>query len=169
MQTVFIGVGSNVGNREENIEQAIHLLDLDPAIEIIAVSSLIETDPVGGPPQGKYINGVLRIKTTYQPYPLLRKLQGIERQLGRIRGEPCGPRTIDLDILLYGTERVDEEDLQIPHPRMHERAFVLEPLFEIAPELRSEIKGFKGHTTQGHKVTRLPSASHKDTRSQGHT
>lgn len=154
MEIVFIGIGSNVGDRDQHIQDAITLLKNDTGVRIEAVSSLVETYPVGGPPQGLYLNGAIKIKTHYSAYELLRRLQRIEYVLGRSRTVENGPRTIDLDILLYGDEKIDEEDLKIPHPKMHERAFVLEPLFEVAPELKDEIEGFKSHTTQGHKVTR---------------
>jgi len=154
MEIVFIGIGSNVGERDQHIQDAITLLENDTGIRIEAVSSLRETDPVGGPPQGPYLNGVIKVKTLYSAYELLRRLQRIEFVLGRSRTVENGPRTIDLDILLYGDERIEEEDLKIPHPKMYERDFVLTPLFEIAPELKDEIASFKSHTTQGHKVTR---------------
>jgi 2-amino-4-hydroxy-6-hydroxymethyldihydropteridine diphosphokinase len=108
-------------------------------IAVRRVSTVIETAPVGGPPQGKFLNGVVEIETTLGPRELLRELQGIEDALGRVRAERWGPRTIDLDILLYGDEVVTEADLMVPHPLMHERAFVLLPLAEIAPRARHPV------------------------------
>ena len=132
----FIALGSNQGDRRAFIAAAIDRLRATPAIEVGRVSSIIETTPVGGPPQGNFLNGVVEIETILSPSDLLKKLQEIEDSLGRVRGERWGPRTIDLDILLYGDQTVREPDLVIPHPLMHERLFVLGPLAEIAPEAR---------------------------------
>ena len=108
---------------------------------VVRVSSLIETKAVGGPAQGDFLNGAVEIQTSLGPRELLKMLQGIEGALGRVRHERWGPRTIDLDILLYGDEVVQEPDLVIPHPLMHERAFVLKPLAEIAPDVRHPVVG----------------------------
>ncbi len=137
---VFIGVGSNLGDREKNITQALKFLQDTPGVTIEKVSSVIETEPQGGPPQSKYLNRVIKIKTTCSPQELLRVLQNIENRLGRVRKERFGPRTIDLDILLYGERTVNEPNLKIPHPRMWERDFVLTPLLEIEPGMRSKIE-----------------------------
>ncbi len=105
-------------------------------MEVKEISSLTQTDPVGGPPQGQYMNGAALVETELEAGQLLESLQTIEHELGRRRSVRWGPRTIDLDILLYGEEVIEEDALQIPHPRMHERRFVLEPLCEIAPGAR---------------------------------
>lgn len=134
MNTVFIGIGSNLGERQANINLAIELLAKVEGVFIEKISSIIETEPVGGPPQPKYLNGVLKINTGLSPQELLSVLQEIENKLGRKREIKNGPRTIDLDILLYGNKVLDEPNLKIPHPRMFEREFVLKPLLEIEPE-----------------------------------
>lgn len=129
---VYIAFGSNLGNREDNIERAISIMRDSPSFDIIKVSSYLETDPIGGPDgQGKYLNGVIKLKTSLSPHELLKFLNKIENDLGRIRTVRNGPRPIDLDILLYGQEKINTPDLTIPHPRMHERDFVLIPLKEI--------------------------------------
>jgi len=134
----FVALGSNLGNREELLDDAVARLRATPGIEVRSLSSYHETDPVGGPSgQGKYLNGVVELRTTLDPLPLLHVLLDIETQLGRVRTERFGPRTLDLDLLLYGTQTLDlrdaQADLIVPHLRMHERRFVLEPLVEIAP------------------------------------
>jgi len=131
--TAYIGLGSNLGEREQTIRSALKALAEREGIEVTAVSRLIETAPVGGPPQGDYLNGVAEITTTLGPQRLLQVLLEIEDEFGRARGERWGPRTLDLDLLLYGDAVVETQDLQVPHPRMHERLFVLEPLCDIAP------------------------------------
>ena len=133
---VFLGLGSNLGDREGNLAAARSALSRG-VIDIAAESSVYETEPWGPVPQGRYLNQVLRGRMRLEPRALLAKLLEIERSLGRdrMREERYGPRTIDLDILLYGDREVHEPDLQIPHPRMIERAFVLVPLAEIAPEI----------------------------------
>lgn len=128
---VFIGIGSNLGDRYNNIESAINHLKSVPDVEVKKISSLIETEPQGGPPQPRYLNGVIKLKTSLSARKLLEVLQKIEHSLGRMRREKNGPRTIDLDILLYGGETIDEPDLKIPHPRMKKREFVMKPLMEI--------------------------------------
>lgn len=130
-EEVFIGIGSNLGNRKENIERAIGFLEKIEGVKVEKISSIIETEPEGGPPQPMYLNGVIKIKTTLSPQNLLSSLQEIERKLGRVRKERFGPRTIDLDILLYGDRIVNEPNLQIPHPKMWSRNFVLIPLSEV--------------------------------------
>ena len=134
MSIVYLGIGSNIGNRDNNIRQAVSLLK-ETGIEIAAVSSLIETDPVGGPPQGKFLNGAIKIKTILSPQELLQTLKSIEQKLGRTKTVKDGPRVIDLDILLYEDATISSDALTIPHPRMLERAFVIKPLNEIAPEI----------------------------------
>ncbi len=131
--TAYIGVGSNTGERAETIKRSINLMEALPEVEVKKVSKLIKTEPEGGPPQRKYLNGAVQIETSLDAHELLRYLHAIEEKLGRTRKIRFGPRTIDLDILLYGEMIIDDKDLEIPHPRMHKRRFVLEPLCEIAP------------------------------------
>jgi 3-oxoacyl-[acyl-carrier protein] reductase len=135
--TAYIALGSNLGNRQENLDRALELLRQNPRVRVGRVSRYRETEPVGGPAgQGKYLNAVAELQTDLQPRELLTALLDMEQKLGRVRRERFGPRTIDLDLLLYGSEVLDlgADVLQVPHPRMHERAFVLEPLAEIAPD-----------------------------------
>jgi 2-amino-4-hydroxy-6-hydroxymethyldihydropteridine diphosphokinase len=127
----YIGIGSNLGNREKHVEDAVKKLKNIKSVKIRKISSIRETEPVGGPKQGKYLNGVIEIETELKPRELLLRLQSIEDQLGRKRTVKDGPRTIDLDILLYGDSNIDEPGLKIPHPRMAEREFVMKPLEEI--------------------------------------
>ncbi len=127
----YIGIGSNLGDREKYIENAIEKLKNIEGVEVKRVSNIHETEPVGGPRQGKYLNAAIEIETGLKPRELLVKLQDIEKQLGRKRTVKDAPRTIDLDILLYGDNKIDEPDLKIPHPGMREREFVMKPLKEI--------------------------------------
>ena len=136
---VYLGVGSNLGDRKANLAKARSLLQKFPATRFLRGSSIFETDPVGGPPQGKFLNAVWEVETALLPGELRKELQTIEARLGRKRGERNAPREIDLDILFYGDRIVEERELQIPHPRLHERAFVLLPLSELAPELEHRI------------------------------
>jgi 2-amino-4-hydroxy-6-hydroxymethyldihydropteridine diphosphokinase len=132
MPLVYIGLGANLGERELTIRRALGLLDADAEIDVEATSSLRETDPVGYEDQPKFLNGAAALRTELAPRPLLGRLQEIELELGRDRSGPrFGPRTIDLDLLLYGDERIEEPGLEIPHPRLAERRFVLEPLAEL--------------------------------------
>lgn len=135
MTEVFIGLGSNLGNRLENINNAVKLLGEAGDIEVESVSSIIETDPGAGPPQPKYLNCVVKLKTGLSAQKLLDLSQSIEKKLKRTRTVKNGPRTIDLDILLYGMERIDSRGLKIPHSRMRERDFVMGPLREIEPDI----------------------------------
>lgn len=127
----YIGIGSNLGDRKKIIESAIEMLKETQDIKVDKVSPLYETEPVGGPPQGKFLNGVVRVETGLSPKELLNSLKRIEDTLGRIREVNNGPRTIDLDILTYGDMHIEEEGLIIPHPRMNERDFVKRPLNDI--------------------------------------
>lgn len=127
----YIGIGSNLGDRHKNIDDAIGKMRGVDGIEVKKLSRIYETEPVGGPKQGQYLNAVIEIETTLTARGLLLTLQGIENQLGRTRLVRYGPRTIDLDILTYGDKKIDEPDLKIPHPRMDERGFVLEPLKDL--------------------------------------
>jgi 2-amino-4-hydroxy-6-hydroxymethyldihydropteridine diphosphokinase len=136
----YVGLGANLGPREVTILRAVDLLGATPGIEVLELSQLRETDPVGVTDQPAFLNGAVGVDTTLSPRQLLDELLRIERELGRVRdGERWGPRTIDLDLLVYGDEIVDEPGLRIPHPRLHEREFALEPLADLEPEL--EIPG----------------------------
>lgn len=129
-----IALGSNLGDRRANILGAVDALAHAAGVRLLAVSSIHETSPVGPVPQGPYLNAAATLRTTLAPRALLDLLLGIERAFGRDRAreQRWGPRTLDLDLLLYAERIVDEPGLTIPHPRMHERLFVLEPLAEIA-------------------------------------
>jgi len=139
MATAFVGIGSNLGDRESNLRRAIELLSAEDGVEVVAVSEIRETDPFGPVEQGPFLNGAVEVETSLGPQELLGRLLSVENGLGRVRSERWGPRTIDLDLLLYGGERVDEAGLSVPHPRLHERRFVLEPLADLDPTL--EIPG----------------------------
>lgn len=129
--TCYIGIGSNLGRRRRNIETAIKELQKF-GIRVVKVSGIYETEPQGGPVQGKFLNCCARIKTSHNPRDLLKIFKTIEKGMGRLRGARFGPRVIDLDILLYGDRRINRRDLKVPHPRMMARDFVLLPLSEIA-------------------------------------
>jgi 2-amino-4-hydroxy-6-hydroxymethyldihydropteridine diphosphokinase len=135
MTRAYVGLGSNLGDREATIRAALDALAEEGGIEVVAVSSLRDTEPVGVGAQPHFLNGAAELETTLSARELLDRLLEAERRFGRIRvpGEH-GPRTIDLDLLLYGDETIDEPGLTIPHPRLHERPFVLEPLAELAAE-----------------------------------
>lgn len=133
MTDVFLGLGSNVGDRENQLKEAIRLLDEQSGIKVVKVSSFYETEPVGYVDQPDFLNLCVEIQTELSPKAVLERGLSIEQQLHRVRKERWGPRTLDIDILLYGDQIIEEQDLTIPHPRMTERAFVLIPLQEIAP------------------------------------
>ncbi|MBI5150684.1 MAG: 2-amino-4-hydroxy-6-hydroxymethyldihydropteridine diphosphokinase [Candidatus Omnitrophica bacterium] len=134
MSIVYIGLGSNLGDRAGYIQSAVALLR-EKGVSVLKQSTIIETDPVGGPPQSKFLNAVVKVETQLSPLELLGQCQAIEQKLGRARTVVNGPRTIDLDILLYDRFTIDTPQLRIPHPRMFERAFVLDPLKEIESDL----------------------------------
>ena len=138
-KTAFVGIGSNLGDREDNLRRAVEQLSAEDGVDVTAVSEIRETEPVGPVEQGPFLNGAVRIQTDLGPRELLERLLAVEQRLGRVREERWGPRTIDLDLLLYGDEVVDEPGLTVPHPRLHERRFALEPLADLAPSL--EIPG----------------------------
>ena len=131
MVTCYIGVGSNLGDRQKYIGRAIEELGKISGISVKRASSIYETDPVGYAAQGKFLNGVLEIETTLSPMALLEELNSVEKHLGRKRDRVNGPRTIDLDILYYGDRKVEQKGLVIPHPRIAEREFVLKGLREL--------------------------------------
>jgi 2-amino-4-hydroxy-6-hydroxymethyldihydropteridine diphosphokinase len=135
MATAFVGIGSNLGDREAHLRRSLDLLAAEEGIDVVAVSALRETEPVGPIEQGPFLNGAVQVSTDLPPQELLERLLDVEQQLGRVRRERFGPRTIDLDLLLYGDEIVEEPGLTLPHPRLHERRFALEPLAELAPSL----------------------------------
>ena len=135
MSLAYISFGSNLGNRLKNIKRGLQLVSRNRSITITKKSSLYETEPVGYENQGWFLNGVIEIETFVLPHKLLSLIKKVERIMGRKRRIRWGPREIDLDILLYNQRCVDTPGLIIPHPRMHERAFVLVPLVEITPRV----------------------------------
>jgi 2-amino-4-hydroxy-6-hydroxymethyldihydropteridine diphosphokinase len=140
----YVGLGGNVGNRAATLVEAVKRLDDVPGVAVRRVSQLIETDPVGGPAdQPKFLNGAAEIQTTLEPEALWEALHAIEAALGRDRAReaPWGPRTCDLDVLMVGQVVMATERLTLPHPRLHERLFVLRPLAEIAPDAVHPVLG----------------------------
>lgn len=135
MALVCVGLGSNVGNRASNLlcayDHIVSIKDIQP----LKLSRFYETQPVGGPPQPMFLNAVFSIRTALSPYQLLEQFQRIEAFMGRVRTVKWGPRNIDVDILLYGDEVIDDDRLKVPHPMMHTRLFVLEPLIDIEPDI----------------------------------
>ena len=137
---VAIALGSNLGDSLATLEAALLALDEHADIALVSHSSWYKTRPIG-PPQPDYLNACALLQTPLEPLPLLEQLLAIESRFGRVRGERWGPRSLDLDILLYANQRIDTERLQIPHPRMRERAFVLVPLAEIARDWVEPVSG----------------------------
>jgi 2-amino-4-hydroxy-6-hydroxymethyldihydropteridine diphosphokinase len=133
----FVGLGSNLGDRERTLRRAVEELGRLPGTEVCGVSSFRDTAPVGYVDQPRFLNGAVEVETQLGARELLQQLLRIERELGRDRAQspPQGPRTLDLDLLLYGEERIQAPGLEVPHPRLHERRFVLEPLFQLDPGL----------------------------------
>ena len=132
--TVYLALGANLGEREENIRSALAALDASEGVEVIRVSSFLENAAVGGPANSPaYLNAAAEIMTTLGSHALLHRTLQIERDLGRVRVHKWEPRTIDIDILLFGDQIISSQELVVPHPLMHERRFVLQPLAEIAP------------------------------------
>lgn len=134
MERIFIGIGSNMGDRRRAIEDALTLLAERPEIELVGCASLYETEPVGVQDQPWFLNTVAELAGSLPPAALLEQLKAIERRLGRKTRSRWGPREIDLDLLLYGGRVVNEPQVVVPHPEMHKRRFVLIPLAELAPE-----------------------------------
>ena len=132
----FLGLGSNVGDRLAHLQAAVDRLQAARGVRVDAVSSVYETTPVGGPPQEAFFNLAVRVATTRSPRRLLKACQAVEAAGGRQRRDRWGPRTIDVDILLYGERSVRRRRLRVPHPRLSERAFALVPLIEVAPGQR---------------------------------
>ena len=147
MPRAYLGLGSNLGNRSENLDQACRLLDESEGISVVRVSSYRETEPVGGPEQGKFLNAAAEVQTSLTPQELLGTCQAVEAEMGRRRTVRWGPRIIDIDLLLYDGQVIDSPTLTVPHPLMHRRSFVLEPLAEIAPGV--------AHPTTGKTISEL--------------
>lgn len=143
--TVFVALGSNLDHPVMHVQRALRDIDELPETALAQVSTLVETNPVGGREQPQFVNAVARIETLLSPHDFLARLHAIEAQHGRHRNsiaeEKNGPRTLDLDILMFNDAQINERGLTVPHPRMHERAFVLVPLVEIAPEVKIPGKG----------------------------
>lgn len=141
MTKVYAGIGSNLGNKRENILSAIDRIDACDGICVKEKSGFYNTTPAGGPPQPDYVNCVIGLETEIEPQTLLEVFKKIEIELGRKPGMRWGPRVVDLDIILFGDRIVNDHNLKIPHERMHERAFVLEPLSEISPDTKHPVSG----------------------------
>ena len=142
MARVFLGVGTNEGDRLQNISRAVQALAASGAARLIQMATIAETEPVGGPDQPNFLNTVVEVETATSPHALLQQLKRLEESLGRVPSpQRWGPRVIDLDILLYDDQAVNEPHLTIPHPQMHLRRFVLEPLAQLAPDLRHPVLG----------------------------
>jgi 2-amino-4-hydroxy-6-hydroxymethyldihydropteridine diphosphokinase len=139
MVKAYLGLGSNLGNREKNLKGCIKRLKVLRGVKLLCASQFYENEPVGGPPQPSYLNAAVAIETSLNPKELLKILQGVESSFNRLRNVKWGPRTLDIDILLYGNEIVTDDDLVIPHTLMHERLFVLKPLSEIAADAKHPI------------------------------
>jgi 2-amino-4-hydroxy-6-hydroxymethyldihydropteridine diphosphokinase len=139
----YIGLGSNLGDRVATLRAAVEALGEADGVEVVAVSTLVDTEPVGFLDQPRFLNGVAVLETALPARELLGLLLAVEARFGRDRAAvPAqGPRTLDLDLLLYGTDAIEEEGLRVPHPRLHERGFVLAPLAEVAPGLEVPGKG----------------------------
>ena len=150
MTRAYVGLGSNLGDREATLRAAVDALGAEDGIEVAAVSAFRDTEPVGVGEQPRFLNGAVALDTTLGPRELLERLLALEQRFGRVRvpGEHA-PRTLDLDLLLYGEELIDEPGLTVPHPRLHERRFVLEPLAELDPELSVPGRGWVGELIAG--------------------
>ena len=129
----YLGIGSNLGDRLANLQAAVDGIHAAEGVTLVAVSPVYETDPVGGPEQGEFLNAVVAVETSLSPRELLQLAQRLEAEAHRVRTEKWGPRTLDVDVLLVGDEEVHEPDLVIPHPRMWERGFVMVPLGDLDP------------------------------------
>jgi 2-amino-4-hydroxy-6-hydroxymethyldihydropteridine diphosphokinase len=140
LKTVYVGLGSNVGDREANLREALVRLEAE-GIRVVRRSSVYETEPQELRDQPWFLNAVVEVETDLYPLQLFAHLQNVEREMGRRRLTPKGPRNIDIDILFYGRSVIETADLQVPHPRIAQRRFVLEPLTEIAPEFRHPVSG----------------------------
>ena len=155
MSRAYVGLGSNLGDRPATLGRALELLRERPGLEVVAVSTFRETEPVGYLDQPRFLNAAVAIDTSLRPRALLETLLDVERELGRTRDGPrFGPRTVDLDLLLIEGVTIDEPGLTLPHPRLHERAFALEPLDELDPSL-----DVPGHGSVRDLLARLESSS----------
>jgi 2-amino-4-hydroxy-6-hydroxymethyldihydropteridine diphosphokinase len=141
VRLAYLGLGSNVGDRADALQLAVDGLAAADGVTVIAVSSVYETAPVGGPEQPDYLNAVVALETDRTPRELLAIAKKLEDDAGRVPGERWGPRPLDVDVLLVGDDEVDEEDLVVPHPRLYERAFVMVPLAELDPMLAPWVPG----------------------------
>jgi len=139
VRRAYLGIGSNLGDRLSYLQLAVDQLAAADGVTVVAVSPVYETAPVGGPEQPDYLNAVVAVDTALTPHALLRVAQAVEAEGERVRTVRWGPRTLDVDVLLVGDERVDDADLVVPHPRMSERSFVLVPLADLDPAWRSRI------------------------------
>jgi len=137
----YLGLGSNLGDRRAHIEEAVRRLGATEGITVTRLSSKYDTAPVGGPVQPRYLNAACEVETSLSPRELLAAALRIEREMGRRREVRWGPRIIDIDILLYGESVIEDAEPVVPHPRLAEREFALEPLAEIAPKLRHPVTG----------------------------
>ncbi|WP_089971888.1 2-amino-4-hydroxy-6-hydroxymethyldihydropteridine diphosphokinase [Lihuaxuella thermophila] len=160
MVTAYLGLGANLGDRQSQLRQAIERLNQTPGIRVTRLSSVYETAPVGYLDQPNFYNLVAEVKTTLTPNALLSVILQIEQKLHRVREVRWGPRTIDIDILLYGDRAIEQDELQIPHPRMKERAFVLVPLSELAgnkiiPGTDQTVEQWAGALTPDQQIRRL--------------
>ena len=144
MSRAYLALGSNLGDRATHLQSAVDRLDAADGVDVVEVSRVYETEPIGGPPQDRYLNAVLAIETELDPYALLALAQRIERDAQRVRAERWGPRTLDVDVLLYDDVRLDDPDLTLPHPRIWERGFVLAPLRDVAPALVDAAASWEG-------------------------
>ena len=164
LEKVYIGIGSNLGNRQNHCEWAIEQLRQLPSTQVTKISSFFETEPVELEDQHWFINAVVEIQTDLSPEELLASCRSLEESLGRVRAVRYGPRTIDLDLLFYGQQVMNTEELTLPHPRLHERQFVLIPLVEIAPDLfhpvqKASVKSLMDKIPDQKTVRRLSSHS----------
>ena len=135
MARAYLAIGSNLGDRRAYLQLAVDELAARSDVTVVAVSRVYETAPVGGPPQDPYLNAAVAIDTPLEPHALLHVCHRVEERAERVRVERWGPRTLDVDVLLYEERRIDDAELTLPHPRMWERGFVLAPLRDVAPDL----------------------------------